>query len=77
VPVEPAVQPSLLSPGGHVVIDSVEEKAFSFFAGSRSRFVRFAADRRRRTVLALAEYFEAAAACRRAGPEGAQVMADA
>jgi transposase len=58
-------RPWLPSPGGHLVIDWAEVKPFSLFCAilpwSRWRFVRFAADRRRETVLALlAECFEEA-----------------
>jgi transposase len=58
-------RPWLPSPGGHLVIDWAEEKPFSLFCAilpwSRWRFVRFAADRRRETVLALlGECFEEA-----------------
>jgi len=56
-------RPWLPVPGGHLVIDWAEERPFSLFCAvlpwSRWRFVRFAADRRRETVLALlAECFE-------------------
>jgi transposase len=58
-------RPWLPAPGGHLVIDWAEEQPFSLFCAvlpwSRWRFVRFAADRRRETVLALlAECFEEA-----------------
>ncbi len=58
-------RPWLPSPGGHLVIDWAEERPFSLFCAilpwSRWRFVRFASDRRRETVLALlAECFEEA-----------------
>jgi transposase len=58
-------RPWLPSPGGFLVVDWAEEKPFSLFCAilpwSRWRFVRFAADRRRETVLALlAECFEEA-----------------
>lgn len=50
-------RPWLPSPGGHLVIDWAEERPFSLFCAvlpwSRWRFVRFAADRHRETVLAL------------------------
>jgi transposase len=58
-------RPWLPAPGGYLVIDWAEERPFSLFCAilpwSRWRFVRFASDRRRETVLALlAECFEAA-----------------
>lgn len=58
-------RPWLPAPGGFLVVDWAEEKPFSLFCAilpwSRWRFVRFAADRRRETVLALlAECFEEA-----------------
>ncbi len=58
-------RPWLPAPGGHLVIDWAEERPFSLFCAvlpwSRWRFVRFASDRRRETVLALlAECFEEA-----------------
>jgi len=58
-------RPWLPSPGGFLVIDWAEERPFSLFCAilpwSRWRFVRFASDRRRETVLALlAECFEEA-----------------
>lgn len=58
-------RPWLPAPGGYLVIDWAEEKPFSLFCAvlpwSRWRFVRFASDRRRETVLALlAECFEEA-----------------
>jgi transposase len=58
-------RPWLPAPGGHLVIDWAEERPLSLFCAvlpwSRWRFVRFAVDRRRETVLALlAECFEAA-----------------
>jgi transposase len=58
-------RPWLPSAGSHLVVDWVEERSFSLFCAvlpwSRWRFVRFAADRRRETVLALlAECFEEA-----------------
>lgn len=58
-------RPWLPAPGGFLVIDWAEEQPFSIFCAilpwSRWRFVRFAADRRRETVLALlAECFEEA-----------------
>jgi transposase len=56
-------RPWLPTPGGHLVIDWAEIKPFPLFcavlAWSRWRFVRFAPDRRRETVLSLlAECFE-------------------
>jgi transposase len=58
-------RPWLPSPGAYLVIDWAEERPFSLFCAvlpwSRWRFVRFASDRRRETVLALlAECFEEA-----------------
>ncbi len=58
-------RPWLPLAGSHLVIDWAEEKPFSLFCAvlpwSRWRFVRFASDRRRETVLALlAECFEEA-----------------
>jgi transposase len=58
-------RPWLPTAGSHVVIDWIEERPFSLFCAvlpwSRWRFVRFACDRRRETVLALlAECFEEA-----------------
>jgi transposase len=58
-------RPWLPAPGGYLVIDWAEERPFSLFCAilpwSRWRFVRFASDRRRETVLALlAECFEEA-----------------
>jgi transposase len=58
-------RPWIVSPGGHVVVDWAEVRPFPAFCAilpwSRWRFVRFAADRRRETVLALlAECFEQA-----------------
>jgi transposase len=58
-------RPWLPSPGGFLVIDWAEEQPFSLFCAvfpwSRWRFVRFAAARRRETVLSLlAECFEEA-----------------
>jgi transposase len=68
-------RPWLPLPGGHLVIDWAETKPFPLFcavlAWSRWRFVRFASDRRRETVLALlAECFE------EAGGVPAVVLAD-
>jgi hypothetical protein len=56
-------RPWLPGPGGFLVVDWAEERPFSLFCAvlpwSRWRFVRFASDRRRETVLALlAECFE-------------------
>ena len=58
-------RPWLPAVGGYLVVDWAEERPFSLFCAvlpwSRWRFVRFAADRRRETVLALlAECFEEA-----------------
>lgn len=58
-------RPWLPAPGGFLVVDWAEEQPFSLFCAilpwSRWRFVRFASDRRRETVLALlAECFEEA-----------------
>ncbi len=58
-------RPWLPAVGGHLVIDWAEERPFSLFCAvlpwSRWRFVRFACDRRRETVLGLlAECFELA-----------------
>lgn len=58
-------RPWLPAMGSHLVIDWAEERPFSLFCAvlpwSRWRFVRFASDRRRETVLALlAECFEEA-----------------
>jgi transposase len=58
-------RPWLPLAGSHLVIDWAEERPFSLFCAvlpwSRWRFVRFASDRRRETVLALlAECFEEA-----------------
>lgn len=58
-------RPWLPSPGGHLLIDWAETRPFpmfcAVFAFSRWRFVRFAGDRRRETVLMLlAECFELA-----------------